>query len=354
MTDVLPRRRLLATVDPVTDERWARLVATSRYATLFHSPPWLRALARTYDFTPEATILSEGGTEVAGMAYVRVDDIRGMRVVSNPFSDFCDPLADSAADWEDLTAPLLSDPAPFTMRVRHCPWPLQDARMHSETIGYWHAIDVAEDEAAQWAQLGQNARRNVRRAQSSGVVVEVTAAPAALRAFFELHRQVRKYKYRLLAQPWAFFEHLLEEFAPGGGLHVLLLRAQGRAIAGLVLIEWGDTLYLKFSASALDALEARPNDLLAWEALNLARRQGLRRLDWGFSDADQPGLVRFKRKTATVEALVHRVSSSSPPPSWNARMLSRDLSELTRLLTDERVPDDLTEAAGALLYRYFV
>jgi hypothetical protein len=31
----------------------------------------------------------------------------------------------------------------------------------------------------------------------------------------------------------------------------------------------------------------------------------------------------------------------------------RELGELTRLLTDESVPDEITERAGAVLYRYF-
>jgi hypothetical protein len=31
----------------------------------------------------------------------------------------------------------------------------------------------------------------------------------------------------------------------------------------------------------------------------------------------------------------------------------RELGELTRLLTDSSVPDEITARAGALLYRYF-
>ncbi len=353
MTIEQARTRVLTTVDPRTDDRWAALVDRTPYASLFHAPPWLRAVANTYGLTPEATILGDQETAVAGLAHVRIDDARGQRLVTNPFSDFCDPLAESASDWEALTGALLTDPAPYTMRIRHSPWPLQDKRLHAEEIGTWHAVDIDTDEEMQWAHLGGSSRRNIRHAQQAGVVVDVSAEPAQLREFFDLHRQVRKYKYRLLAQPWAFFEQLHEAFAPEGRLHVLLARVHGRAVGGILAIAWGDSLYYKFNASALDELDVRPNDLLAWEAIGLARREGLARLDFGFSDGDQPGLVRYKRKFATVESRVHKLTRDGAPVAESARQLGRDLGALTAILTDERVPDDVTEAAGSLLYHYF-
>jgi lipid II:glycine glycyltransferase (peptidoglycan interpeptide bridge formation enzyme) len=239
------------------------------------------------------------------------------------------------------------------MRTRQSPWPLQDERLHSEQIGYWHAVDIAEDEATQWGQLGGSARRNVRHAREAGVVVTISAERAQLREFYELHRQLRKYKYGLLAQPWAFFENALDAFGPEKHLHVLLARVDGRAVGGILALIWGETLYYKYNASALNELDVRPNDLLAWEAIGLARREGLRRLDFGFSDADQPGLVRYKRKFATDESLVYRLQRGSTPAPASALTFSRNLGELTRLLTDERMPDHIAESASTLLYQYF-
>lgn len=347
------RNHVLTTVDPRSDARWAALVDRTPYASLFHAPPWLRAVANTYGLTPQATILGDEETAVAGLAHVRIEDARGARLITNPFSDFCDPLADTAGEWQALTSALLSDRAPYTMRIRHSAWPLQDERLHAEEIGTWHAVDISADEETQWAQLGGSSRRNIRHAQQAGVVVEVSADPTQLREFFDLHRQVRKYKYRLLAQPWAFFEQLHEQFAPNGRLHVLLARVHGHAVGGILAIAWGDSLYYKFNASALDELDVRPNDLLAWESINLARRLSLARLDFGFSDGDQPGLIRYKRKFATVESAVHKLTREGDPVPESARRLGRDLGALTALLTDERVPDDVTEAAGSLLYHYF-
>lgn len=347
------RPRVLTTVDPRTDERWAALTERFSYASLFHAPAWLRAVSKTYDLVPEATILCDGNALTAGMLHTRIDDPRGLRVVTNPFSDFCDPLAETEADWNEIATTVLRDPASFSMRIRKSPWPLNDGRLTSEAIGFWHSVELAEDDEVQWAQLKGSARRNIRHAREAGADVTVCADSKDLREFYELHRQLRKEKYALLAQPWEFFERLLEEFGPTGDLHVLLARVDGHAIAGILALAWGDTLYYKFNASAIDELDVRPNDLLAWEALNLARREGLKRLDFGFSDADQPGLIRYKRKFATDESMVHRLNRRGTPAPASAAAFGRSLEELTRLLTDDRIPLDINESASSLLYRYF-
>lgn len=338
--------------DPRVDHRWARLVACSPDATLFHSPQWLRAVSETYGIQPLASLLCDGETTVAGTVSARIQDPRGTRLVSFPFSDFMDPLVDSREHWRLLAASVLQEPLPFTTRIRSAPWLLEDSALEAEAIGYWHAVDVAPEDA-QWSALGGSARRNIRRARECGLTVEVSSSLEQVREFFDLHRQVRQHKYRLLPQPWAFFEHLHAVFEPEQRLHVLLARHNQVPVGGILAITWGDTLYYKFNASALGQLEVRPNDLLAWEAIALARRLGLARLDFGFSDADQPGLVRYKRKFATVESPVHRVNRIVDAPDPAAEAFGRELSALTAILTDPRVPGDLIEAAGALLYHYF-
>jgi lipid II:glycine glycyltransferase (peptidoglycan interpeptide bridge formation enzyme) len=99
-------------------------------------------------------------------------------------------------------------------------------------------------------------------------------------------------------------------------------------------------------------LALRPNDALFWAALRWASERGYGRLDWGLSDLDQPGLVAFKQKWASEERRIVTLRSLNPNTN-NHQHAGKVLAELTRLLTDEGVPDKITEQAGALLYRYF-
>jgi len=173
-----------------------------------------------------------------------------------------------------------------------------------------------------------------------------------VRTYHRLHCHVRKSKYRLLAQPVAFFENLFEAFSPGDRFTILFAELEGVPVAGSLFLEWGDALYYKFNASVEQWM--RPNDLLIWEGTKLGRRRGLACLDFGLSDPAQPGLVRFKRKFATDE---REISMLRWAPACHldrrGEQVRLAFSRMTHLLTEPTVPDEITKAAGDELYRFF-
>lgn len=339
---------------PHTDPRWQRLIADHPYSSVFHTPQWLRALADTYGFAPQAYVLAgdEAATPSAGIAFFEIDDVRGKRVVSIPFSDFCDPLVRDAAEWEALCAPLLAKNLPVVTRCLHNPIPLDDAQMPVYKRAKWHGIALDAPPDTLWAGFNPAVRRAIRKAEKAGVVVR-EAGHDDLRAFFEMHLHLRKYKYRLLAQPYAFFENIWQQLiAPGQGL-LMVACADDRRIGYVMYLKWRDTLTYKFSVSAQDALAYRPTDLLIWEGVRYAHAQGFRWLDLGLSDWDQEGLVRFKRKFAPLEKTLSFLRYSPANPAHDGPVLDGLLPRMTELFTDARVDDAITEEAGALLYRLF-
>ena len=158
----------------------------------------------------------------------------------------------------------------------------------------------------------------------------------------------------MLAQPYAFFENIWHNFIQTGNGSLLIARHNGRVIGGTVLLQWQDKLYYKFNASISTQADLRPNDLMIWHAIQHAKKSGATYLDFGLSDWDQIGLIRYKRKYATDEKTIHFLGLSSVQatcPQTNA--IRTLLPQLTHLLTDEGVPDAITEQAGDRLYRYF-
>jgi hypothetical protein len=66
-------------------------------------------------------------------------------------------------------------------------------------------------------------------------------------------------------------------------------------------------------------------------------------------------LVRFKRKYATDERVIHLLRHSPfEGPSRNEVELRALLDRLTDVFVGDQVPDHVTEEAGDALYRYFV
>lgn len=343
------------TVNPVDDPLWRRLVEGCE-SSLFHAPEWLGVLAATYGLDLGAIVaVDDAGVPRAGLPFCRVDDLLGGRIVCLPFSDYCDPLVEEPALWEPLLAPLLATGLPLSVRcLRRAPPPRLADRLTPGRRAMWHGVNLQGGEAAIWSNVDPAGQRAIHRAERDGVLVRMAEHERELRAFYELHLRVRKYKYRLLAQPYGFFQQIWRRFIePGRG--ALLLAVYGDdIIGGDLFLEWQGRLYYKCNASAAGALAHRPNDLLIWEGIRRAISRGCSELDFGLSDCDQPGLVRFKRKFASAEGeIVVFTTPGAAPDAARAQAARRLLGQLTALLTDGEASDALTARAGDLLYRYF-
>lgn len=346
-----PRRFI---VDPVTHPLWNELVSNQQ-SDVFHSPAWIAVLRDTYDFEFAASVLVDPSSQpVAGMAYAEIRDGFDPRIVSLPFSDFCDPIAHDTADWYALADDLIASGVRVGLRCLHNSVPLDDDRFETaDTLG-WHCVDLNASADDLWTRLAPAARRAVRKARSQGVTVRAAESLHDLRAFFELHLRVRKLKYRLLAQPYPFFESIWKRFIEPGNGWLLLAEHEDAVVGGVMFLRWKDTLYYKFNASDPDALNVRPNDLVLWEGIRRASTDGIARLDFGVSDWDQEGLLRYKRKYATEEKVVHFLRHlPNGFPSDRERKARALLPQLTDLFVDPSVPHDVTERAGNMLYRYF-
>lgn len=340
-------------VDPTTDPDWAMLVSQGR-GSLFHSPLWLAAVQHAYGFALRAGVVRGAhGKPVAGIPYACLDGPPAPRLLAAPFCDTCDPLFERPAEWDELLSSLEAHQVPVHLRCLRTDLSDQDRFTVTKRVR-WHTISLPERSEDRWQALDSSARRAIRKARRERVQVRPLLPGPDLAAFHWLHVALRKSKYRLLAQPLVFFEEIARRFQGAGRWHALGAWADDRLVAGAIYLRWADVLYYKFNASALDALGARPNSLLVWEGMELASALGCRQLDLGPSDDDQPGLIRFKRQFGAQERELRFLRLA--PPGWDDRPAlasMRRIGDLTALLTQPDVPDEISAEAGALLYRYF-
>lgn len=340
-------------VDPRTDDAWSNLVSQLS-GSVFHSPDWIRVLADTYGWNPRALVVTEeGGEPVAGIPFFRVSDVFGNRVVALPFSDYCDPLVTDKTTWCLLIEQLIQQGCRIDLKCLRNTLPLEDERFATVSQAKWHALDLRPSTETLWRRIDDSAQRAVRKSQREGISVRIAQSENELRTFFEMHLKVRKYKYGLFAQPYTFFLNIWRHFVKKGQGFLLLAAKEDKILAGDFFLEWNGTLYYKFNASLMEELPLRPNDLLIWEAIQLGKSRGFASLDFGLSDWDQEGLVRYKRKfgveEGTISFLRHEPNGQSPVNSEMREILSR----VTRSFTNRLVPDPMTELAGGFLYKLF-
>ncbi|WP_028937436.1 lipid II:glycine glycyltransferase FemX [Pseudonocardia spinosispora] len=277
--------------------------------------------------------------------------MRGERISSLPFCDRADPIVTAPGGWDGLIDDMLATNTPFTGRCFSDNAAVSDPRLRQVGEAAWHGIPLDCTEEELYKRISSTSRRNLKAADRNKVQVVASTEIDAVHAFHKLHVGLRKNKYRLLAQPREFFERIWQQFSADDAVVTLLAEVDGEVVAGAMYLVWGDTLYYKFGASLSEYLPMRPNDALYWAACKLALSRGLTSIDLGISDLDQPGLVSFKRKWASVERRV--VTLRGGPDPIPKTEVGAMLGELTRLFTEESVPDDISTQAGALLYRHF-
>jgi CelD/BcsL family acetyltransferase involved in cellulose biosynthesis len=341
-------------VDPRTDLLWRKLLEQA-HCGVFHSPDWIQVLTDTYGWEAHAyVILSDDGEPCAGIPFCRIADMLGERIVALPFSDYCDPLVNDANGWRTLIDQLLPEHRPITVRCLHNNLPLGDERFSLFKEAKWHGLDLRPELDALWSAMHESTHRAIRKSQRAGLVVRPAQSEDELRAFFDMHLKIRKYKYGLLAQPYTFFQNIWRRFVETEQGFLLLALCENKIVAGDLFLMFKDTLYYKFNASLPGDLSHRPNDLLIWEGIQRGKNQGLKLLDFGLSDIDQEGLIRYKRKFGTQEKTIsflrHEPNGGPTPAEKEMRAL---LGKLTTRFTDQLVPDLVTERAGEDLYRLF-
>jgi hypothetical protein len=86
---------MLVELNPLEDPRWDELVIGHPEGTIYHHSAWHQVLCETYGYTPlylGQTI--PGGNKIFGIfSFMLVNSIlTGKRVVSLPFTTYCNPL----------------------------------------------------------------------------------------------------------------------------------------------------------------------------------------------------------------------------------------------------------------------
>jgi Acetyltransferase (GNAT) domain len=141
--------------------------------------------------------------------------------------------------------------------------------------------DLAASEEQLFANMASACRRAIRKAEKSGVTIEI-AAPDGFAAEYHGHLEdvFAKQSLRPTYAPDRV-QQLIDHVHPSGDL--LLLRARdpaGRSIATGLYPGFGETSYFWGNGSLREHQHLRPNEALHWFAMRYWRARGIPRHDW--------------------------------------------------------------------------
>ena len=350
-------RRVAHQFYPLSDARWDRFLDRHARSSAFHSTPWLKALKQTYDYEVVGYTTSAPDEELENaLIFARVESwLTGRRLVSLPFSDHCEPLVDRQEDLQVLIAAVEEE-------LRREKWryfeirPLQPmairTSLHTTTTRYtFHELDLQSDLETIFQNLHKDSvQRKIRRAEREKLAYEEGRSESLLNDFYRLLELTRR-RHHLPPQPKKWFQNLVGCF--GDAVKIRVVRKDGRALAAILTVRYKDTLIYKYGAS-----EARYNKLggmhlLYWTSIQDAKACGLRYFDWGRTDANQFGLITFKKRWGTQESVL---TYSRYALSGDSRH-TFDLSSSTAKSAHARgllgyLPNRLVSLLGRALYKH--
>lgn len=286
---------LVEEVDPFTYPDWNECVLTTPRAAIFHTTNWLRVLQESYGYRPHYFAAFTGKTLAVLLPLMEVKSwITGVRGVSLPFSDYCEPIV-----AETSHAPGFLDQV--ILAARRLRWPFLemrgwDALFHGvspSTFYYRHHLVLSGDEAAVFSRLRSNYRAKIRKACSNDLKVEISQSPDAIAAYYRLHCLTRK-RHGLPPQPAGFFKKIHAHIIAKNFGWVILVSHKGRNVSGAVFFYFGHRALYKFGASDMRYEHLYPNYLLFWHAIQWLCHNDYQELCFGRSAPDNTGLIQFK------------------------------------------------------------
>ena len=345
-------------INPLADSRWAAFLERHPRSSVFHSSAWLEALRQTYGYEPVAYTTSPLGAALRNaIVFCRVNSwLTGLRLVSLPFSDHCEPLFDDEANLDRLLVTI--ERQLLTKKYRYVELrpiatavPITNSVFRSTYSYCFHQLDLRPEIDTLFANCHVSRRRNIRRAEREGLHYEDGRSEALLDVFLELYSQTRR-RHRAPPQPKSWFVNLISRF--GDALKIRVANQDGRAVAAILTLRYKETITYKYGCSDEKSNHLAGMHFLMWRTIQEAKREGLKVLDLGRSDCSNEGLIRFKdRFGSTRYTLTYSRFAKSADSKDHYGQAIDSWRQCAAKAMVSKVPDVIFSWIGAALYRHF-
>jgi CelD/BcsL family acetyltransferase involved in cellulose biosynthesis len=306
--------------------------------SIYHHPAWLEALEREYGQKGVYFICEDTAGEVLailpllytrGLPFGLGKSLGGRRLSSLPRTPVAGPLSiDSmatAALLEEAIRRTTKDPGvQLQIKMQGCDL---DGLVDGIASTPWrrtYILQLPSIAHAPFRVSNSDNRASIKRALNKAARMGVYSRPAESEAelsdWYRLYLETMRH-HVVPPRPYRFFVALWELLKPRGMMQLLLAEqeamGQRRIIAGSIFLRFGRTVSYAFNGSRRNDLVLRPNDVIQWQAINDACRDGYRYLDFGEVPEGHDELAKFKSKWGAEPVRLHRYYYPMPPDSKN-------------------------------------
>jgi len=337
-------------LNPLEYPNWDDLLLTNENYSFFHTSAWARVLSESYRYTPLYFTAIDNSKLSALIPVMEINSfLTGRRGVSLPFTDYCAPIVPDEAQFNEMITRIIEYGK--KARWKYIEWRGGETYFQGiePSLSYYgHALALTPGEHEIFAGFRDSTKRNIKKAIKEGVDAKISNYSEALKAFYQLHCNTRKY-HGLPPQPYSFFDKIYEHIISKEEGFVVLASYQKRTIAAAVFFHFGEKAIYKYGASDKAYQHLRANNLVMWEAIRWSAQNGLQSFNFGRTEPENDGLLQFKRGWATSEKMINYYKYDFEKESFiNER--SKVTGFHNRVFSITPIP--LLRFVGSMLYKH--
>ncbi len=283
-------------------ETWDRLVQSAATCDPFQTRAWLAAEQDCHGYHVSTVISSEGNQSIAGQAVISKPfpaGLMGHEAIGGPVLAAGVPASACGTVLDDFSSSFRG----FFTSVRPTAPHDLDAKLQGD--GYRSSslhtvvVDLRPTEEELWESISGNARTGVRKGKKASVEVGESDDWDTWSAFHYLQAaHAAAHDIDGLTQDQC--RYYCDQLQPAGACKLFTAYVDGDVGAAMLFILGKATMRYFIGCSRPEALRSSPNDLLMWEAIRWAQREGIEWLDLYDTDPrpDSPlaGIHKFKSK----------------------------------------------------------
>lgn len=139
---------------------------------------------------------------------------------------------------------------------------------------------TSDNEESLFASFDTRGRNAVRKAERSGITCGPRDGLSGLEGFYTGYAS----SFSRSGAPMTslrFFEQLYQNLAPRGWIKTFIALYEGRPVAGVLLLSYKDAVTYYAGGTDYSFQQLRPGNLILWESMKWARREGLKWYEMG-------------------------------------------------------------------------
>ncbi len=329
----------------ISGKSWLDFIGRCRQSSIFHHPAWLNTITDTYKFNFVYCVLLDGSDEiVAGIPLFEINNRKSYKI---PFTDHCSVLSindEALCIFIKELNILKSDIDSPKIEIRSLiPLPLE---YHVDDRFVLHTIDLNKHPSELYKSFSSSAKRGIKKAQKADLLVREENGMNAVNIYYYLHLSTRR-RQGIPVQPKKFFLNVWNNIIDRDLGRFLFVYKDCKPIAGAVFVYYKKRFVYKFGSSLSRYWNLRPNNLLFWNAVQLAYQDGYTQLDWGRTEQNNVGLRFFKEQWGSERSKLYYYYSEQQNPSilkTSALAIMKQIIKIT--------PSFVCRALGEIFYKY--